>query len=394
MLQAAYIIIMPLLSLSILPLRLAVQLDECQFVGASAAAWSAALTVHIGLAIGCLHTMCLGLWFVVPRRLWKSVGFALAIASAMGTFGFVHTFRDHEKMTWMASFLASTFGFNSFFKNMAVSAGSYPEGADKDLTTWILWYASLPEPKFVKGKLAKSTAASTINRLGVFFVKMVALTILLSASPNKQEGIHPVIAIGTSSFALATATVINYYSQLWWLYLMASFCMDFGTLLVLIQGATTVPAFDSPLLQSRSYREAWGERWNTPVHLFLKRSVYKPVRKAGASPLLAAILTFLASGLLHEYNFFCHNYQGYQFGRAILFFSAMGLLMILEDVVPWPIWCQRFAATIPTPVYAILLQAAVVPIFVPFFFRSWVISGMLESFGGLLPHWECRPVAD
>ena len=398
-------------------IRLAVQLDTCRFVGASLSAWAAALTVHLGLAIGCLHAMSLILWFLVPRRLWKRAGICFAIASSTGTLALVLYLREMSsdqkhveimdessrkntdmKLTWMAAFLASTFGFHSFFKNMAVSCISFPEGADKDLKTWILWYTSLPEPQFVKGNLVKSSATSTLHRVFIMLVKLGIMTVLLSTSPNHKENtVSPFIATTGGNISNSVATIVNSYSQLWWLYLMASFCLDFGSLLVMMQGATTEPPFANPLLQSRSYREAWGERWNRPVHLFLKRSVYKPLRRTGVSPLGATILTFIASGLLHEYNFYCHNYKAYQFGRAMIFFCAMGILMILEEggngpnAAVFPSCLQRWVAAIPTPICAILLQSVVVPIFVPLFFQSWVDSGMLASFGDLVPHWECIP---
>ena len=384
-------------STTITTVQLAVQLDACRFVGASAAAWANALTVHIGLALGCLHVMGLTLWWAVPRRWWGWVGFCLGVASGLATLVGLHFVRDSEhEMTWMASFLAATFGFHAFFKNMATSCGTYPNGADKDLKTWILWYTSLPEPHFCKGKLVKSSLRSIRRRFGLMVIKLAALTALMSTSGN-QDNITPILAIPTGSsytnYETQMATLLNSYCQLWWLYLMASFCMDFGALLVMLQGAGTEPPFANPLLQSRSYRDAWSDRWNRPVHLMLKRSVYKPLRHRGVPPLVASIGTFLASGLLHEYNFFCHNYPGYHVGRALLFFAAMGLLMILEHALPWPVWVQRWAAAIPTPLYAILLQSLVLPIFVPLFFQSWVSSGMMASFGGLVPHWECLPVA-
>lgn len=310
------------------------------------------------------------------------------------------------KLTWMAAFLASTFGFHAFFKNMAVSCCSFPEGADKNLKTWILWYTSLPEPLFVKGNLVKSSGHIILHRAYLMLIKLGTMTALLSTSPKNhlEATINPFAALEQdSAVSTAAATILNYYSQLWWLYLMASFCMDFGSLIVMIQGGATESPFCNPLLQSRSYREAWGERWNRPVHLFLKRSVYKPLRKAGVSQLGAAMLTFLSSGLLHEYNFFCHNYRAYQFGHAIIFFSAMGLFMVLEDRVGNGNTSinnntsalgrlRRFATSIPTPIYAFLLQSVVVPIFVPLFFQSWVDSGMLASVADLVPHWECLSV--
>ena len=372
-------------------IELSVQFNkDCQFVGASKSAWSDALKVHVGLAIGCLHVLCLGLWFLVPRRLWRPAGLLLALATGGGMLWLARSRRENdEPLAWMSAFLGSVFGFQAFFKNLAVSNESFPEGADKDMKTWVLWYTNFPEPCVAKGNLVKAASRSTIRQAGLATVKLGIMIMLLSTSAN-QENIRPLVVSGSASAAEDFfVELLTNYIQLWWIYLWLSFCLDLGALVLMIHGYATEPPFANPLLSSRSYRECWGERWNRPVHLLLKRSVYKPLRRMGARPLVSSCLTFAASGILHEYTFFIHNYRGYHFGYAFTFFLAMGALMSAEGVIPWPSFARKFAGFLPVPVWAILMQLPIVTIFAPLFFNSWIESGHLNSVSELLPHWEC-----
>ena len=279
----------------------------------------------------------------------------------------------------MSAFLASTFGFNAFFKGLAAAFGSHPEGADAHLATWILWFTSLPEPKFAKGKPLRAPHGELRRRLGLFSIKTAALFALLSLLHNSPHGV-------TAPFGADVGWprhLLNGATHLWLVYLWAAFCLDVGTMLVLVQGATTDPGFRNPLLASRSFREAWSERWNLPVHAFLKRSCYLPARRRGVPAVPAALLTFLCSGLLHEYNFSIHNHAAYEPGRATAFFVAMGVMMLAERALPgWP-------RALPEPLIALLIQTTVLPCFTSLFFRSWIEAGMIASVTELMPHVRC-----
>ena len=49
-----------------------------------------------------------------------------------------------------------------------------------------------------------------------------------------------------------------------------------------------------------SIRDYW-QKWNQPVHHWLLRHLYKPLRKAGMSGSTAGLLVFVFSGVIHEY---------------------------------------------------------------------------------------------
>jgi diacylglycerol O-acyltransferase len=49
-----------------------------------------------------------------------------------------------------------------------------------------------------------------------------------------------------------------------------------------------------------SIRDYW-QKWNLPVHYWLLRHFYKPMRKSGISAFYAGLLIFVFSGIVHEY---------------------------------------------------------------------------------------------
>lgn len=263
-------------------------------------------------------------------------------------------------------------------------------------------FTSLPEPCFESsGKPRRPRLADGTWRALLLVLKLgclgAVLSVVLRAPRPFDERRHPKEAGGWPS---STLEWLHPMAHLWLIYLWASSCLDISTLLVNSSGAATEPGFRNPLLASRSLREAWGDRWNRPVHVLLKRSVYVPARRRGLSATSAAIVTFFASGLLHEYNFSIHNASAYEPGRASLFFLLMGSLMLLE-VAALPAFNkllprharELFHAT-PSAIIALGLQVLVLPAFAPLFMRSWVGSGMIEAVGSMVLHAHCDDRAD
>jgi len=151
------------------------------------------------------------------------------------------------------------------------------------------------------------------------------------------------------------------------------------------------PGFNNPLLESRSFKETWGTRWNLPVNALLKRTIYIPLRKSGIfNQQFAAALTFFVSGLLHEYNFSMHNHRssGYQLGEVTVFFLVMQLLIVGESWI-WkqsPEWVQIAISRLPSVVISTFLTLMVSGLAERYFLRSWFESGMVEAIAQLVPH--------
>merc|ERR1711920_1014963 len=67
------------------------------------------------------------------------------------------------------------------------------------------------------------------------------------------------------------------------------------------------------------------QRWNVQVSTTFKRLVFKPLRKAGWPVALAGFVTFVCSGLFHEYQFLL-AFPSYPLGTISKFFLVHGVL--------------------------------------------------------------------
>ena len=121
---------------------------SCSVVAPSVSAWVRALVTQIGL-MGCVGAPIGALLHAAPRRTRRAVGLlagagvgaAVPIGISLGR----QSYPQH--VTWMLAFLASTLGFATFFKCLSVALSAHPEGADSDLSTWLLWFTSLPDAR-------------------------------------------------------------------------------------------------------------------------------------------------------------------------------------------------------------------------------------------------------
>jgi hypothetical protein len=123
---------------------------------------------------------------------------------------------------------------------------------------------------------------------------------------------------------------------------------------------------DHPLFLSTSVSDFWGRRWNTLVHAGLKNGVYKPVRSCSNSRSMAAIATFLASGIIHEYVWYLLFYTNIHqdrvyvplFGKQLLFFGWNGILLVMEYAVGW----EKLVSAIPKPIVTLLVVLMALPV--------------------------------
>jgi len=411
---------------------LASSLESCTIIPPSLSTWIYAISVHGvcslfgGVPCGIL------LYYVLKKNpdgqkseghtkggsfdaTRSFVGVAVGTVAAASIYigrPLIESSSPNNESTFIGPVLASTFGFSTFFKSLNVAFATYPEGADKDLYTWLLWYVMIPEPTFAKGKLAKATREEVTAKIRNFVFKIKALflilTVLLQHPPpyyqvvREESSWRSLSDDGNGFYGWLLAAHVNGVVHLWLLYSFFSFCLDFSTIMnyVLSGGVRMEPAFCNPLLESRSFKETWGTRWNRPVNVLLKRTVYVPALKSGfCNRNIAAVLTFFASGLLHEYNFSIHNHHslsmssGYRPGQVTVFFIFMGFLMVVESWVwnrIYPRWLQNLINHLPSPVTASMLTFMVAGLAERYFLRGWFQSGFVEAVSRMLPHLECQ----
>jgi len=321
----------------------------------------------------------------------------------------IESYSPNSEITFMGPMLAATFGFTTFFKSIHAAMGTYPEGADSDLKTWLLWFVMTPEPTFAKGKTIKASRKEILAKVRYFLLKIIALFLLLTVLmiyPPPYERVTTERSLSREDygdidididgvFAGLLRTHVRGFFYLWILSSFISFCLDFSTITnyFLSGGVRMEPGFCNPLLESRSFKETWGTRWNRPVNVLLKRSVYIPSRKSGLSPKASAVLTFFASGLLHEYNFLTHNDRSViRPGEITMFFLLMGALMIAESIV-WDRCPGRLQDTIerlPSAVTASFLTLMVSGVAERCFLRPWIRSGFFEAVAEMMVYLDCR----
>lgn len=94
--------------------------------------------------------------------------------------------------------------------------------------------------------------------------------------------------------------------------------------------------FQSPL-RSRSLSEFWSRRWNLGFSEMISMLVHRPLRSA--TPRTALVVSFLASGLLHELAISVPVRAGY--GLPTAYFLLQGALVVIEKTMrraPGRLW--------------------------------------------------------
>jgi len=132
---------------------------------------------------------------------------------------------------------------------------------------------------------------------------------------------------------------------------------------------------DSPISQSSSPSDFWGNRWDRPVASGLKRGAFVPLRKIGCNRHVAAALTFMISGLIHEYVLlFMAQRHGppynnpqqvkYEptFGKHSLFFVWNGIVLLLERALEGHPFIKWMGLNLPKQVRTALVLLTVLPI--------------------------------
>mmetsp|Transcript_25939 Transcript_25939/g.38319 ORF Transcript_25939/g.38319 Transcript_25939/m.38319 type:complete len:389 (-) Transcript_25939:684-1850(-) len=380
--------------------------SNCELSFPSFEVWKYAILVH---GLFCVVALFLGLilYHLVrwgesneKKRQRLSIVFAIcALVLPLVTHShLMEKYSPNKNATWIAPFLASTFGFSTFFKSVNVGLMQFPEGSKNNLKAWLAWFVLLPEPIFVKGNVPKASMKDIANRLKCFLGKIAGLFVVLTILVHYPGYSIDKLPLTSSTTVPPTILLhINGYVHLWLICLWASLCLDISALsnLLTTGGMQFEPGFSNPLLESRCLKEAWAERWNLPVHTLLKRTIYVPSRKQGWSRTSSALLTFFVSGWLHEYTFFVHNRSAYEPGKAVVFFLLMGFVMVLESWF-WtqctPLVMRRWInENVPSMCIAISLSILLSGVFEQYFIQSWLKSGFVDAIRQMLPHMSgCR----
>jgi hypothetical protein len=151
-----------------------------------------------------------------------------------------------------------------------------------------------------------------------------------------------------------------------------------------------VPIMNAPYFAT-STRNFWSDRWNLIVQRGLKRVVFDPTlsllgikagRKAPASYLaLASLMTFIVSGLMHEWTILINCVQPTRY-EQLLYFTLHGFITITEVTIRKII--RQYAGvdltkTIPYPVQ-LLYTHLVLMITAPLFQNPYIREGFFLKY--------------
>ena len=392
---------------------------SCTFHPLAIDAWIFVVTYH-GICLGGLgipialwtyyvgrrHPQwCLALAVIAPFSISLFLNYGGSAAIGLDLSSYLLS-ESSLPIVWIGPFLASTFGFSTGFKLWNVAFQQHPEGADASLLIFVVWFLILPEPKFVKGKTRTLTSAEIQQHIWRFSFKIVVLSVVLSvlqspsldqATKHNESVLIAVLKVLPTKGETLLQEAWNGWLHLWFLYMFVSLCLELSIILIMpLTGFQEMePAFQNPLLESRSFQEVWGTRWNLPVQVLLQRTSYIPLRKNGYNRSVAALATFVVSGLLHEYNFYTHNFVAYrQPGVATCFFVLMGLLMLAEKWFWNRFVPQSLQKAIETYVPSFVIafgdmMVSAIPV-ERYFMKSWLEAGFVEAVASIIPHITCR----
>ncbi|CAF4941240.1 unnamed protein product [Rotaria sp. Silwood1] len=94
---------------------------------------------------------------------------------------------------------------------------------------------------------------------------------------------------------------------LFYLFIMTiSYIFDIEMIIIriLTRDKYTLESFTNFPILSLSLREFWGQRYNHIINTILKESIFEPIRLEFSSSTIAALITFIISGLLHVHACF------------------------------------------------------------------------------------------
>ena len=156
-----------------------------------------------------------------------------------------------------------------------------------------------------------------------------------------------------------------------------------------LTGIETMDLNVSPLTTSTSPSDFWGNRWNRVVSSALKRAIFIPMRKQGFSRPVAAMATFAASGLLHEYLIVVmmqnrhSEYASLAFSQ-LAFFLWNGVVLGIEHLLRGNKYLEHVANRLPVPLRSFLVVLTVLPL-AHLFTQIFVENGFYTAFARGFP---------
>jgi len=289
--------------------------------------------------------------------------------------------------SFMAHFTLSFLGVLSSFRFLELILGTGPQGFDRSLKNFLVYFSSPAEVLFDEtGEFQRSPPGQLMEILVRLAAHMLMGAVMLSIGkatdfvPFMERGSRPV---EMSHFGLP-ASLPGLWLQAAFVYCMLTTGMLMHRVPVAMAGIDTVDPMKAPLLLSTSVRDFWGRRWNLVIHRLMKRTFFAPLVKgrSGARRHLGGFLAFAMSGLFHEYmwlavSWFQISPVHYVPGQVLLFFALQFCLCAVEAVLASTragLWASRLPAMVRTVGTTLIILPAA-----PLFLHGLHGAGMMAE---------------
>lgn len=262
--------------------------------------------------------------FVTPPRL--SPAAATALAAALAAVPFLLPTEAH---LWRAIATGYAIALAMKLRHLVDGADADADPAMVATPARLLLWLSVPQDTLwprspAEAAAVRRTAPGLLARACVQTGLMLAVVLFKSR-------LLPVPLL-----ALAALEMVQFY-------LLLGALADGLAGLVALGGVHCEPAFHHPAA-ARSPGEFWSRRWNLVVHRFAHRYVFLPAAH-WRGPTLALVLTFAASGLMHEYLAIASvGPARYRPGFMLCFFLLQALAVLVTIR-----WRRRRRSPLPAP---------------------------------------------
>lgn len=258
----------------------------------------------------------------------------------------------------------------------ALHGGRLPAFAKNSVEGFVLYFGVTLVVDHDTVKPVRATTSQIIRKVFKTIVLFIETSFLLSLLSAYNFQVFPstsnIFYWGNMLNNLLAASVISCALDTSCSFGEAALCIVTG-------GIHFADSHKSPMTKSTSVSNFWGQRWNRLVADSLRRGAFGPMRRVMPRS-VASILTFLFSGVVHEYMLFvleqARDYgedtppannsmrvpYKHQLGHQFAFFIWNGFLLVLERVFDNNralLWIQK---NVPTVLRTTMVMFLVLPI--------------------------------
>ena len=306
----------------------------------------------------------------------------------------------HSRVTKMA---AATSAFVVGFRTVEAMYDTSPHSVEATLSNYVAYYSTLMhfDWDYRTATRRKITTRELIREVGLVVFFGLALSMVLSWELYYKflPFSSPMEDLAGFQFRpdlwLSPGHLANCYVLAVLVYLTLSFGFRLTALGVQLQGYRTQPIFDNPLWGSRRPSEFWGRKWNLTIHQLLKHGAFLPARHICGSTQTAVLVTFVVSGLIHDYAWTLtfhqdsHNDFVPRFLKLTAFFAWNGVVMLLERS-PVGTFLGTLTRKWPTVLVSTLVVGTALPVS-HWYSGDWVEGGYFDDLS--MGTWLLRPLA-